>query len=212
MDIATDCRQVTRLEIVDTGRRRRWSEGEKLRIVEESYSAPRQASATARRDGISTHCCLPGARRCQDAKRRRCCWSRRQALDRHNDGHQKRGSGIVNNELYIGRLIWNRLCYVKDPSTGRRVSRMNPKADWIVTEVPELRIVYDRLWQAVRVRQIEKLEIRKAELPTLLTYVPKDVPLLLPSASAIYAKKTARLTEALNRLTGRQRLPKHYAR
>ncbi|MER9600018.1 transposase [Mesorhizobium sp. M0244] len=54
MDIATDCRQVTRLEIVDTGRRRRWSEGEKLRIVEESYSAPRQASATARRHGIST--------------------------------------------------------------------------------------------------------------------------------------------------------------
>ncbi|WP_352920438.1 transposase [Mesorhizobium sp. M0960] len=54
MDIATDCRQVTRLEIVDTGRRRRWSEGEKLRIVEESYSAQRQASATARRHGIST--------------------------------------------------------------------------------------------------------------------------------------------------------------
>ena len=53
MDIATDCRQVTRLEIVDTGRRRRWSEEEKLRIVEESYSAPRQASATARRHGIS---------------------------------------------------------------------------------------------------------------------------------------------------------------
>jgi len=53
MDIATDSRQVTRLEIVDTGRRRRWSEGEKRRIVEESYSAPRQASATARRHGIS---------------------------------------------------------------------------------------------------------------------------------------------------------------
>src|ERR1700756_3351199 len=53
MDIATDSRQVTRLEIVDTGRRRRWSEEEKRRIVEESYSAPRQASATARRHGIS---------------------------------------------------------------------------------------------------------------------------------------------------------------
>ena len=53
MDIATDCRQITRLEIVDTGRRRRWSEEEKLRIVEESYSAPRQASVTARRHGIS---------------------------------------------------------------------------------------------------------------------------------------------------------------
>ncbi|WP_353004427.1 transposase [Mesorhizobium sp. M0761] len=46
--------KITRPEIVDTGRRRRWSEGKKLRIVEESYSAPRQASATARRHGIST--------------------------------------------------------------------------------------------------------------------------------------------------------------
>ncbi|WP_245273260.1 transposase [Mesorhizobium sp. L2C084A000] len=54
MDIATGCRQVTRLEIIDTGRRRRWSEGEKVRIVKAHYSAPRQASATARRHGIST--------------------------------------------------------------------------------------------------------------------------------------------------------------
>lgn len=53
MDSLTDSRHVTRLEIVDTGRRRRWSVEEKLRIVEESYSAPRQASATARRHGIS---------------------------------------------------------------------------------------------------------------------------------------------------------------
>ncbi|MBM2713571.1 transposase [Mesorhizobium caraganae] len=44
---------VTRLEIVGTGRRRRWSEEEKLRIVEDGNSAPRQASATARRHGIS---------------------------------------------------------------------------------------------------------------------------------------------------------------
>ncbi|MHB2264578.1 recombinase family protein [Aliihoeflea sp. PC F10.4] len=73
-------------------------------------------------------------------------------------GHVKRGTGIVNNELYIGRLIWNRLRYVKDPSTGKRVSRLNPESDWIVTEVPELRIVDDALWQAVRERQVEIAE------------------------------------------------------
>jgi transposase len=54
MDILTDSHRVSRLEVVDTGRRRRWSESEKLRIVEESFSGPRQASATARRHGIST--------------------------------------------------------------------------------------------------------------------------------------------------------------
>src|SRR5829696_3344551 len=53
MDILTDRHHVTRLEVVETGRRRRWSDREKLRIVEESLSAPRLASATARRHGIS---------------------------------------------------------------------------------------------------------------------------------------------------------------
>ena len=53
MDILTDSHPITRLEIVDTGRRRRWSENEKIRIVEESLSAPRLASATPRRHGIS---------------------------------------------------------------------------------------------------------------------------------------------------------------
>ena len=53
MDILTDSRQVSRLEVVETGRRRRWSDAEKLRIVEESFSAPRLGSATARRHGLS---------------------------------------------------------------------------------------------------------------------------------------------------------------
>lgn len=68
-------------------------------------------------------------------------------------GHAKRGTGILNNELYIGRLIWNRLRDLKDPSTGKRVSRLSPESEWIVKDVPELRIVDDELWQAVKARQ-----------------------------------------------------------
>ncbi|MDA9391198.1 hypothetical protein WN73_10945 [Bradyrhizobium sp. CCBAU 45394] len=45
--------QVERLEVVDTGRRRRWSEDEKLKIVLESLQSPRQVAATARRYGVS---------------------------------------------------------------------------------------------------------------------------------------------------------------
>lgn len=45
--------QIERLEVVDTGRRRRWTEDEKLKIVLESLQTPRQVSATARRYGIS---------------------------------------------------------------------------------------------------------------------------------------------------------------
>ena len=70
-------------------------------------------------------------------------------------GHARRGTGLVNNELYVGRLIWNRLRYVKNPDTGKRVSRINPPEEWVVTEVPELRIVDDALWQAVKDRQRE---------------------------------------------------------
>lgn len=68
-------------------------------------------------------------------------------------GHVSRGTGILNNELYVGKLVWNRLRYIKDPSTGKRVSRINPQSEWITTDVPELRIVDDELWQAVKARQ-----------------------------------------------------------
>jgi site-specific DNA recombinase len=42
---------------------------------------------------------------------------------------------------------------VKDPATGRRVSRINPRETWITKAVSELRIVDDALWQAVKGRQ-----------------------------------------------------------
>lgn len=54
MDRRKDSAQVQRLEVVELGRRRRWTEEAKRRIVEESFVGRRQASATARRYGIST--------------------------------------------------------------------------------------------------------------------------------------------------------------
>lgn len=54
MDRRKDSWQVQRLEVVELGRRRRWTEEAKRRIVEESFVGRRQASATARRYGIST--------------------------------------------------------------------------------------------------------------------------------------------------------------
>ena len=68
-------------------------------------------------------------------------------------GNAKRGTGILNNELYVGRLIWNRLRYVKNPDTGKRVSRLNPTSEWMSREVQELRIVQDDLWTAAKSRQ-----------------------------------------------------------
>jgi transposase len=45
--------QVEVLSVTDSGRRRRWSTAEKIRIVEESLSRPRMAASTARRHDIS---------------------------------------------------------------------------------------------------------------------------------------------------------------
>ena len=60
---------------------------------------------------------------------------------------------MLNNELYVGRLVWNRQHFIKDPDTGKRQGRLNLKEDWIAQEVPELRIVDEALWQAVKARQ-----------------------------------------------------------
>jgi transposase len=53
MDVHKHSTQIERLEVVETGRRRRWSDEEKLRIVLESLETRRAISSTARRHGIS---------------------------------------------------------------------------------------------------------------------------------------------------------------
>ncbi|WP_071795131.1 recombinase family protein, partial [Natronohydrobacter thiooxidans] len=68
-------------------------------------------------------------------------------------GNWKRGTGILNNELYVGRLIWNRQRFVKDPDTGKRQARANPTDQWNIEEVPHLRIINDDLWDRVKRRQ-----------------------------------------------------------
>jgi DNA invertase Pin-like site-specific DNA recombinase len=67
-------------------------------------------------------------------------------------GHSRRRNGILRNELYIGRRVWNRQHFVKDPVGGKRIPRVNPEAEWIVEPAPEVRIVEDALWQAVAAR------------------------------------------------------------
>jgi transposase len=53
MDIISDRKQVRRLEIMESGRRHRFSDEANLAIVAESLSAPRQVTLTAQRHGIT---------------------------------------------------------------------------------------------------------------------------------------------------------------
>ena len=70
-------------------------------------------------------------------------------------GQLDRGTGLLNNTVYIGRLSWDRCSYVKNPKTGNRVARVNPTSQWEVTEVPQLRIIDQTLWEKVKARQSE---------------------------------------------------------
>jgi DNA invertase Pin-like site-specific DNA recombinase len=67
-------------------------------------------------------------------------------------GSPNKGSGILNNELYAGRYIWNRSRWIKDPDTRRRQRVDRPRHEWRIEARPKLRIVDERLWERVRAR------------------------------------------------------------
>lgn len=69
------------------------------------------------------------------------------------NGHRSRGTGIVNNELYVGIQVWDRRKFMKDPTTGARAARMNSGTAVTRVEVPHLRIVDQELWDQVRAYQ-----------------------------------------------------------
>lgn len=69
------------------------------------------------------------------------------------NGNTKRGHGILQNEIYVGRLVWNRVHMVRDPDTGRRISRPNPESEWMRAAAPHLRIVEDDVFAAARERK-----------------------------------------------------------
>lgn len=63
-----------------------------------------------------------------------------------------RGLGMLSNEAYIGRVVWNRRQWLKDPDSGKRRYVERPASEWQVREAPELRIIDDTTWRAVRAR------------------------------------------------------------
>jgi site-specific DNA recombinase len=67
-------------------------------------------------------------------------------------GSRTRRNGILQNELYGGRVVWNRQRFIKDPETGKRVSRPNSPDQWMSAEAEQLRIVDAKTWQLVQER------------------------------------------------------------
>lgn len=69
------------------------------------------------------------------------------------NGNPAARKGILNNDLYAGRLIYGRQTFVRDPRTGKRQPRPVPPSEWTIAEVPELRIVDEHLWRRVQDRR-----------------------------------------------------------
>ena len=67
-------------------------------------------------------------------------------------GSRNKGSGVLNNELYIGNYVWNRSRWLKDPDTGKRIRTDRPREEWVIERREGLRIVADELWKAAKLR------------------------------------------------------------
>ncbi len=61
-------------------------------------------------------------------------------------------SVMLRNERYAGRQVWNRTRKLPHPETNRRIQRRRPPHEWVVTQAEHLRIVSDKLFEAVQAR------------------------------------------------------------
>jgi site-specific DNA recombinase len=78
-------------------------------------------------------------------------------------GDPRKGTGILNNELYRGRLIWGRTRWQRgaSDSSKRKVEEV-PESEWIVCEDERLRIISDELWNKVHTVQTAVTPLREA--------------------------------------------------
>ena len=60
---------------------------------------------------------------------------------------------MLRRELYLGRPIYGKTRWAD--KGGARVKVKMPKAEWLVDEQPELRIVSDELWKAAHDRMAQ---------------------------------------------------------
>jgi site-specific DNA recombinase len=86
------------------------------------------------------------------------------------NGNAQRGSGLIFNDLYVGRIVWNKVRMVKNPDTGKRISRPNDRDQWQAIEAPHLRIVDDETWETAR-----RLKAGRADLKPHLKRRPPHV-------------------------------------
>ncbi len=81
-------------------------------------------------------------------------------------GDPKKATGILNNPLYVGRLVWGRRQWRRNPDSEKRERRyrLREPSEWIEVAVPDLRIVDDAQWSAVQT-QIKQRSRPNTDVP-----------------------------------------------
>ena len=111
--------------------------------------SPRAITAALNREGVPS----PGSTR-KRAEQRLRPW-----MPSAIAGDRQRGTGILNNQIYIGRPNYNRFRWVRSASdSSRRRCLENPSSEWIVRTEERLRIVPQPLWDRVQARQKARSE------------------------------------------------------
>lgn len=59
-------------------------------------------------------------------------------------------TGIIRNQLYIGKIVWNKRSYLKDPENEGIVTHLNDKSKHVTSDAPHLRIFDQKLWEDVQ--------------------------------------------------------------
>ena len=74
-------------------------------------------------------------------------------------GSLRMGRGILSNELYAGRYLWNRLKSMRNPETGGKRYSLRERNEWVIVPRAELKIITEALWEKVvqRRRKIQKI-------------------------------------------------------
>ena len=118
-----------------------------FRLYADGLSA-REIAALLNAEGVPP----PGARWRNRTGLRKRTWSHGPI-----SGDPARGIGLLNQEKYRGRLVWNRSTWPRDPERdGKQVRRELPPEEWVIQDVPALRIVPQELWEAVKARQRQR--------------------------------------------------------
>ena len=76
------------------------------------------------------------------------------------NGSRQRCNGIIQNGLYAGEIVWNKVRMVKHPVTGRRISRPNPREEWIENDRTDLAIVDPKVFERANALKVEKGNLR----------------------------------------------------